>query len=102
MRTLSFENLDFSFLIDPENKTAYLQQWEDGNWGEPDCYALPQALHALPKISKLSRAIKAFRRDSQFQDLCSALEHGLERSALPEPRGLWSGLAARIAEFIYA
>jgi hypothetical protein len=102
MRTLSFENLDFSFLIDPENKIAYLQQWEDGNWGEPDRYALPQALDSLPKISKLSRAIKAFRRDSEYQALCAAIEHGLERAPSAEPRSVWSGLAARIADFIYA
>src|SRR5258706_10051681 len=102
MRTLTFENLDFSFLIDAENKIAYLQQWEDGNWGEPEQYPLPLALDSLPKVSKLARAVKAFRRDSEYQALCSALENGLQRAQVPETRSGWSGLAARIVEFIYA
>src|SRR5579871_2603833 len=102
MRTLSFENLDFSFLVDLENKTAYLQQWDDGNWGEPEQYAVPQALDSLHKTTKLARAVKAFRGDAEYMALRSALETGLERKPAPEPRRMWSGLAARIAEMIYA
>ena len=101
MASLSFENLDFSFWIEPEKKTAYLQEWEEGNWGHPETYALPQSLDELPKHSRLARAVKSFRREAEYAPLRAALEAGLVREPAPE-RSLWSGLAARIVELIYA
>ncbi len=108
MTTLSFENLDFSFLIEPDRQMAYLQEWEDGIWGEAEKYTLPQALDLLPKHSKLARALKSFRKDPQYNALCNALAPGMVREPAPE-RTLWTflqtcsrGLAARIVELIYA
>jgi hypothetical protein len=98
MATLSFENLDFSFWIEPESKTAYLQEWEEGAWSEAERFSLPQPLDGLVRNSRLARAIRSFRRDHHYEALCSALEHGLEREAPPVRRGF----AARIFEFIYA
>ena len=102
MTTLSFETLDFSFLIEVDNRAAYLQEWEVGAWGEPDRYTLPLDLDALAKNSKLARAVKSFRGDDQNDALRGALEDGLIRATKPQQRGAWGGLAARIAELIYA
>jgi|SRR5579872_774990 len=108
MTTLSFENLDFSFLIETGQNTAYLQEWEEGNWGEADKFSLPQSLDTLPKNSRLARALKSFRGDAQIEALRAALEPGVVRKREPE-RNLWAflqscsrGLASRIVEFIYA
>jgi hypothetical protein len=108
MTTLSFENLDFSFLIETEQSIAYLQEWEEGNWGEAEKLSLPQSLDRLPKHSRLARALKSFRGDAQLEALREALEPGVVRKREPE-RNLWTflqtssrGLATRIAEFIYA
>ncbi|SRR5579883_565628 len=98
MATLSFENLNFSFLIEPDSKTAYLQEWEDGAWSEAERFTLPQPLHGLPRNSRLARAIKSFRNDRHLDAIRAALEHGLERTPAPVRRGF----AARIFEFIYA
>ena len=102
MDTLSFENLNFSFLIEAASRTAYLQEWEDGAWGEPDRYSLPLALDSQPKNSKLARAVKSFRGSAECEELCTALEDGLIRESKPQPRRVWDGIAARIAELIYA
>ena len=102
MNTLSFENLNFSFLIEVDHKTAYLQEWDDGAWGEPERYSLPLALDSLPKTSRLARAVKSFRGNEQYEELFTAFESGLIRDPKPQPRRVWGGLAARIAELIYA
>ena len=94
MNTLSFENLDFSFLIEVDRNTAYLQEWEDGAWGEPEQYSLPVALDQLPKKSRLARAMRSFRNDS---DLRESLERGLIRQPAA-PRNTWS----RIVDFCAA
>src|SRR5262249_19993439 len=86
MTTQSFENLDFSFLIETDTNIAYLQEWEDGNWGEAHRFTLPQPLHLLPKDSKLARALKSFRKDPRYKRLCSALRCG----QIPfEPKRHW-------------
>lgn len=100
MTTHSFENLDFSFWIDPDRRIAYLQEWEDGNWGEPERYLLPQPLDRLGKDSKLARALKAFRKDAHYRDLRDALLCGAPEDRTPDPGGLrdvWSALLARLA-----
>jgi hypothetical protein len=60
MQTLTFENLYFSFLIDPATQTAYLQEWNDGEWSEADQFALPVPLATLDKKSRLARALRSF------------------------------------------
>jgi hypothetical protein len=103
MTTLSFENLDFSFMIEVESETAYLQEWEDGNWSEPDVYQLPQLLHLLQKKSRLSRALKSFHGDTQYHSLCDALggfeahDPGLAAQFWNSVQNFSRGLAARIA-----
>lgn len=104
MAPLSIENLDFSFWIEPEKKTAYLQEWEEGNWGHPETYAIPQSLDELPKHSRLARALKSFRRDPAYATLRSTLEAGLVREPVPD-RSLWTFLqacSARLVALIYA
>ncbi len=76
MTTLSFENLDFSILIEVENHLAYLQQWDDGVWGEPHRFHLPVCPEALEQVPILSQALKSFRRDPQIAGLRDALTHG--------------------------
>ena len=81
MMTQSFENLDFSFMI--EGEIAYLQEWEDGAWGEPERHSLPVAIDALPKRSKLARAVKSFREQPAIRE---SLERGLVRMPAPSMR----------------
>jgi len=109
MAPQSFENLDFSFLIETENKIAYLQHWDEGTWSEAERYILPQALDALPKQTKLARAVKSFRGDAEYESLLDALQSGLVHENTPQRRSVWDllqtcsrGLAARIVAFIYA
>jgi len=83
---LGFENLDFSFLIDRENRIAYLQEWEDGAWSEPEHFSLPVSLALAPKKSRLARAAKSFG-DAALREV---LEEGLERPLQTESRSLWS------------
>ncbi len=80
MTNQSFENLDFSFLIETDTKTAYLQEWEDGAWGEPEIHSLPVSIDTLPKRSKLARAVKSFRDTPELREL---LESGLIREEAP-------------------
>ena len=86
MATQSFENLNFSFLVDSETRTVYLQEWEDGAWSEPDRFSLPVSLGSAPKKSRLARAAKSFGDG----ELRNALEEGLVRQAVAEPRMLWN------------
>jgi hypothetical protein len=108
MREVIFENLNYSFLIDAENKIAYLQEWQNGNWSEAERYHLPQSLAALPKQSRLSRALSEFRRTNEYPALCEALGDRPQH----QPSGftrlgefLQDGprfLVQRIAQLIYA
>jgi len=81
MTTLSFENLDFSVLIEVDNRIAYLQEWEDGNWSEPVKFGLPQPTEALVGPSKLASAVKSFRRETYLEEFRDALTHGASRLA---------------------
>jgi hypothetical protein len=105
MSELTFENLNFSFLLDIENKIGYLQEWRNGNWSEAERFPLPQQLDGLHKQSMLARAIRDFRGEGIYHALCSAL--GVTPAA-QQPGWLdrlHSGsrvVAARIAEIIYA
>lgn len=104
MPDVTFENLNFSFLIDARNRTAYLQEWRNGNWSEAEKFPVPQQIAGLPKQSMLARAIRDFRRDSQYWALCSAL--GSEPVGRERLRDRFQSasrlLKARIAELIYA
>ena len=85
MTTQSFENLDFSFMI--EGSTAYLQEWEDGAWSEPERHTLPIDLLACSKRSRLARAVKSFKNTPELRDL---LEAGLVREpAAPRTSYAW-------------
>jgi hypothetical protein len=104
MPELIFENLNFSFLIDAENRIAYLQEWRDGNWSEAEKFPLPQPFEGLHKQSLLVRAVRDFRGDGEYHRLCSAL------GAAPSEPLSWRDrlqaaprlLAARIVQLIYA
>ncbi len=104
MPDLTFENLNFSFLIDAENRIAYLQEWRDGNWSEAEKLSLPQQIQGLPKQALLARAIRDFRGDDSYRALCSALgAEPMERERLKVRLQSASRLLkARIAELIYA
>jgi hypothetical protein len=78
MTTQSFENLDFSFLI--EGTTAYLQEWDDGAWSEPEQHTLPLDTGSLPKRSRLARAVKSFKTTPEVRE---SLERGLVREPAP-------------------
>jgi hypothetical protein len=90
MNTQSFENLDFSILIETDNNKVYLQQWDEGVWGEPHCFALPLSREELRQNPVLELALKSFRRDPQVDDLRDALTHGAWRFDAEAP-----GLLAR-------
>ena len=98
MTTLSFENLDFSILIEVDNKVAYLQEWDDGNWSEPHRFSLPQPPEALQGASKLAQAVKSFRGDTKIEPLRDALTHGAWKLAVQEASGwftrFWAALQA--------
>jgi len=105
MPELIFENLNFSFLIDAENRIAYLQEWRDGNWSEAEKFPLPRPLEGLQKQSLLVRAVRDFRGGGgEYQRLCSAL--GAAPSEPPSWRDRLQAasrlLAARIVQLIYA
>ena len=107
MKTLSFENLDFSFLIETDSNTAYLQEWEEGAWSEADRFTVPVAIDSLPKHSKLARALHSFRKHGEYDALRSAVGHGMEASV--EPRRVRDllqaysrGLASWLVALIYA
>ncbi len=89
MTTQSFENLDFSFTI--EGSTAYLQEWEDGAWSEPEQYRLPIDVASLPKRSRLARAVKSFK---QMPEVRQSLENGLVRESAPQ--------RSRLIEWLFA
>jgi len=78
MAELAFENLNFSFLIEPENRIAYLQEWQNGNWSEPEKFDLPQEVSRVLKQSRLARAVRDFRRQPEYVALCEALGSAVE------------------------
>jgi len=84
MTTRSFENLDFSILIEEENNLVYLQQWDDGVWGEPYRFTLPLSCEALRETPVLAQTLKSFRREPQIEELCDALTHGAWSEAMEE------------------
>ena len=87
MTIRTFENLDFSILIEVENKRAYLQQWDDGAWSEPHVFPLPVSVADLQQIPVLSNAVKSFRHDPQTKDLRDTLTHGAWTQAADERAG---------------
>lgn len=98
MTTRSFENLDFSILVEEENNLAYLQQWDDGVWGEPHRFTLPLSCEALEQTPVLAQSLKSFRRDPQLEDLCDTLTRGAWSEAVEERTGrlarFWSAIQA--------
>ncbi len=94
MKNASFENLYFSFWIDREGRTAYLQEWEDGAWSEPEQFSLPVSIEDAPKKSRLARAVRSMADDA----LRSALEEGLERR--PERESRWTRFAHALARAV--
>ena len=73
MAEQTFENLNFSFLIESEKGMAYLQEWQEGSWSEPDRFSIPLDLAAFPKTSRLTRAVRDFRGEEGYPVLYSAL-----------------------------
>jgi hypothetical protein len=105
MQTLTFENLYFSFLIDPATQTAYLQEWNDGEWSEADQFALPVPLATLDKKSRLARALRSFGDEGLRHAIGgdSAREPRRERrSILGALQACSRGVATRLADLIYA
>jgi hypothetical protein len=102
MTTQSFENLDFSILIEVENNLAYLQKWDDGIWGDAERFPLPLKREHIEQSPLLSGALKSFRRDPQIDELRDALTHGSWRGVAPEPPSLlarfWSVIQAPFRE----
>lgn len=98
MRTRSFENLDFSILIEEDNNLVYLQRWEEGVWGEPDRFPLPLSRAALQQTPMLSQALKSFRGDPQIDQLRDALTLGAWRFEAAESSGrlarFWAAVQA--------
>ena len=97
MTTQSFENLDFSILVEVENNLAFLQRWEDGVWGEPYRFTTPLSSEDLKQIPVLAQTLKSFRRDPQSDALRDALTHRAWRLTSEEP-----GRLARFWAFIQA
>ena len=98
MTTRIFENLDFSILIEEENKLAYLQQWDDGVWSEAHRFTLPLSCESLEQTPVLGQALKSFRRDPQVDALRDALTHGAWGDAVEERVGrlarFWAAIQA--------
>jgi len=103
MTTRSFENLDFSILIEVENDRAYLQQWDDGVWSEAHHFALPLSPDAIDQTPVLSQAIKSFRRDPELDALRNALTHGAWSAAADEKSGrlarFWAAMQASFRQW---
>lgn len=64
MAELTFENLNFSFLIDQQKNVAYLQEWDNGNWSDAEQHSLPVDLAHFPTHSRLARAIRELRDEA--------------------------------------
>ncbi|HLH40600.1 MAG TPA: hypothetical protein VKX39_15725 [Bryobacteraceae bacterium] len=98
MTTQSFENLDFSILVEQDNHLAYLQQWDDGVWSEPHRFTLPLSPEKLARTPILAQALKSFRRDPQIQELRQALTHGAWSDDTAEKAGplarFWAAIQA--------
>lgn len=97
MSTRSFENLDFSILVEDDHRVAYLQQWDDGVWGEPHRFPLPVSGEDMQRLPVLSQAVKSFRRDGCFNELRDSLTHGAWRWSPEEPgwfARLWAAVQA--------
>ncbi len=103
MTTQSFENLDFSILVEPDNHLAYLQRWEDGVWSEPLRFTLPLSREKLAGTPILAQALKSFRRDPQLEPLRDALTHGAWNDADAERPGplarFWAAIQASFRQW---
>ena len=103
MTTRSFENLDFSILIEEENRLVYLQQWDDGVWGEPHRFTLPLSCETLEETPVLAQSLKSFRRDPQLEELCDALTHGTWSQRIEEKTSrlakFWAAIQASFRQW---
>jgi len=103
MTTQSFENLDFSILIEVENRLAYLQQWDDGVWSEPHRFHLPVCPESLQQVPVLSQALRSFRHDPQIAQLRDAITHGRWTQSAAEKSGrlarFWAAIQASFRQW---